>query len=135
MSSVSLVSGSTSCSKRAIAPLAHALGLLLERGLEIDDETPLAQRGAVLRQQDRAAAGGEHDGTLARHVFDDFAFALAKPVLAFAGKDVRDVDAGARLDFRIAVAKWRAQQSREMFAHGRLAGAHRADQKHVCLAR
>ena len=79
--------------QRPSAALAHALCLLLERGLEVDHETPLVQRGAVLRQQDGAAAGGEHDGALARHVLDDFAFALAKPGLAFAGEDVRDVDA------------------------------------------
>ena len=135
MSSVSLVSGSTSCSSGPVAALAHALCLLLERRLEVDHETPLVKHGAILRQQNGAAAGGEHDGTLARDVLDDFALALAKAVLAFAGKDVRDIDAGARLDLRIAVAKRRAQQPREMFADGGLARAHRADQEDVCLAR
>ena len=61
--------------------------------------------------------------------------ALPKPGLAFARENVRDVDAGARFDFRITVSERSAQQPRQMFAHGRLARAHGAYQEDVGLAR
>ena len=131
MSSVSLVSGSTSCSSGRLRPWRTRSACCSSEVSQVDHETALVQRLAILRQQDGAAAGREHDRALARHVFDDLAFALAKAVLALAREDVRDVDAGARFDFRIAVAKWRAQQARQVLAHGGLARAHGADQEYI----
>ena len=96
MSSVQLRQRIHVMQQRTGAPLAHAHSLLLERCLEIHDEAPFVERGAVLGQQDGSAAGGEHDGAFARDVFDDFPLALPEASLAFARKDVRDVDAGTR---------------------------------------
>ena len=47
---------------------------------------------------------------------------------------IGDVDAGAPLDLGVTVVERRAQQAREVLAHGGLAGAHRADEEDVALA-
>jgi len=44
-------------------------------------------------------------------------------------------DAPDRFDFRVAVAKWRAQQTRQVLSDGRLARAHGAHQEYIEIAR
>src|SRR5690606_19767548 len=80
---------------------------------------------------DGPAARGEHDGTLARHLFDDLALADPEPLLAFTREDVRNVDPGAGFDLRVAVTEGRAHQPGEVLAHGALAGAHGAYEEDV----
>ena len=88
--------------------------LLLDRGEEIDNIAAGAEAGAVLRIDDGAAAGREHDAFLHRQVIDDLGFALAETVFAFFLKDERYVDTRAGFDFIVTVNERHVQRLREL---------------------
>src|SRR5579862_10025724 len=114
--------------------MANALGLLRDGGAEVDDTTPLGEATAVLRQQHCATPGGEHDAGHLSQRLDRLALAQPKACLAFLLEDVGDVDTRASLDLTVAVVEWQVQGAREMAADGRLARAHRPDEKYAGLA-
>src|SRR3569833_880244 len=117
--------------KEAISVLGGAGEELVDGRVEIDHETTRVQVRALLRVQHHASAGGKHDVFTLRQVVDDLFFALAKTRLALDGEDLRNVRAGARLDFMIAVDELAAERFRELPTDGRLARAHLADEDEV----
>ena len=77
----------------------------------------------------RAAACRKHNVIAFRQVADDRRFTPAKTVLAFFLEDKRNVDARAALDLVIAVDELEVQGTSQLPADGRLACAHRANEK------
>ncbi len=104
---------------------------LLERGIEEYDRAAGGQPLAILRQQDRPAAGREHDSLAAREFIDHVALADPESGLALALEDVGDVDAGACLDLGVAVREWKAEPLCELPADRGLARTHRPHQEYA----
>src|SRR5215831_6003805 len=120
--------------QRTLPAIADALGLLCHGSLQIDDAAALTQQAAVLRQQHRTAAGCQHDALEGRKRLDRLALALAEARFALLVEDEGDVDTRAPLDLGIAVVKGQTQRAGKVAADGRLARAHRADEKYAGLA-
>ena len=98
------------------------------------DRAALREPLAILGQQHRAAAGREDDcRRLAESVSITSRSRIAKARLALVLENVGDIDAGARLDFGVAVDERQSEQPGQCPPDGGLARAHRADQEHVAL--
>ncbi len=100
------------CSSGRCAAAAGALELLLDGGVQVDDEAARsrAARGSPAVEH-RAAAGGQHDaGGRVRSAITSRS-RLRKPLLAFLLEDEGDVDAGARLDLVVAVDELHAERA------------------------
>src|ERR1700733_5162820 len=114
--------------------MAHPVSLLFNRRHQVYDAAALRENGAVFRHQHRASAGGQYQGLKNRQRLDGFLFPLPETLLTLFLEDIGDVDAGAPLDLRIAVAERRIDHSREDAPDSTLARAHRTDQVDVALA-
>jgi hypothetical protein len=82
-----------------------------------------AQYGAAARRKYDVGPDGE---------FAQYgSFALAKTILPLDFKNDRNLDAGATLDFLVAVIKGFAEPFGEQAAYGCLTGTHQTDKKYV----
>src|SRR4051812_22416582 len=94
---------------------------------------PCEQR-AVVRRQDRAAAGGEHDVAIAREFRKHTAFAQSEARLALDLEYHGHSYSGDAFELEIAIEEALAETAREQLPDRRLAGAHQADQVDVVRA-
>src|SRR6202795_3900448 len=120
--------------QRPMPRMTRALELLIDRGREVHHRTALGERTAVVLLDYRAAPGGEHDRLQARQGIDGFPFSDPKARPRFFSENECDIDAGPRLDIRVAVVKSEVKHAREMPPHGGLARSHGADEKDIALA-
>ena len=119
--------------QRPMTPMARALHLLGDGGLEVDDGTPIGQQAPILGEDDRAAAGRDYDAVERGQPLDRLPLPLPEPGLAFLFENEGDIDSGPRLDVRIAIVEGESQQARQMAPDGLLSGAHGADEENVGL--
>src|SRR3569623_2062023 len=117
--------------QRPVAVRGGADQQLIDCGVEVDHEPTRAQMGAIVRIQHHTAAGGEHDMLAPGEVVDDYLLALPKAGLTLDVEEQRNVGAGARLDFMIAVDELAAERFRELAPNSGLACAHEADEEEV----
>ena len=120
--------------QRAVAVLARALDLLLGDARRYTTMPRSRSTWRFSAQQDRAAAGGEHDRRFARDVLEHLALARAKAASPSLERCTR-CRRRCALDLGVAVVEGRAQQACELLADGGLAGAHQSDQEDVGGAR
>jgi hypothetical protein len=112
--------------------VAAALPGLLHGYLEEHRHGPLAELPPGLLGEDRAAPEGEH-GRLApvERVARQLLLQNAELRLAAGGEELRDRDGSLRLELAVEVDQPTAEPFGNLGAHGRLAGAHEADQRDV----
>ena len=120
--------------QRTVAAVAHAVGLLSDRGLEIHHAAALGEAPAVLGQQHRAAPGGEHDARERRERIDRLALALPEARFAFLLEDEGNVDTGSPLDRGVAVVEGEPERAGQVAPDRGLARAHGADEEYASLA-
>ena len=107
--------------------------LMVDARMQIDHEAARREQFARFHIDHRATAGGEHKIGTQCEIGDRGVLALAETGLAFLLENERDVDAGARLDFVIAVDEVHATGFGKPAADRGLAGAHRADEVDVAF--
>jgi hypothetical protein len=134
-SAISRYSGS----RVAINNSSTARQLLVDAGVQVNDEAPRPQMVPILQIHDGAAAGSKDDTFPLGKIVDDFRFPPAKAGLTFFLEDERNIDSRARFNFLVAIDKLEVQKSGQLPPDGRLSRTHRADEKqilrmlHVCL--
>jgi hypothetical protein len=119
--------------QRPMAGVPSSLDLLIHGGLQIDDGAALVEYAAVVRVDHGTAPGREHDVLHLREAIDRLLFTQAETGLTFLFEDERDVDAGLRLDVRVAIVEAEPEQPGELTADRGFSGSHRPDQKNIAL--
>ncbi len=112
----------------ATAIRRHAIDHALEGNIEPDDGAVGQHRGAILRVDACAAAGGHDDMTLRQQFLQDGAFDAAEVGLALACEDLGDALVFQRLDTMIDVLDTPPHPPAQCARHAGLARAHEAYQ-------
>src|SRR5690606_8651115 len=117
--------------ERSLAAAIRAFKLLPHAGVEIDHVAARSQVFAAVRVEHGSAAGSQDNAFELRQVVDDAGFAGTETFFTLFLEDERDVDAGPRFYFVVAVDKVEMQHAGQLPADGGFAGAHGAYQEQV----
>lgn len=117
--------------QRSLPALVGACKLLLDRRVQVDNETATTKPASALRVDDRTAARRQHDAVNSGQVINRRRLTLAKPGLTLFLENKRYVDTGTRLYFVVAVHKRQVQCTCELSTNRRLASAHWTNQKYI----
>ena len=100
---------------------------------QVDHEAAGAEPVAVLRAQDRAAAGRQDDSRPLCELVEEGGFPGAKSRLALDLENHRHLDAAAALELVVGIDERAVQPRREHTGDRRLASAHHADEKNIAV--